>query len=513
MLKAEECITFSALFGCIGRHSPPSSSSGTQGVEAAATRALLLAFLTSQAVLWLLPADGLVRGADTALLRRLRMAQQLKATLLPGLPPLLGVPSAQASALRPGLCIPQLLVLAHAAPAALWNPHAGAGSEVGGAAAAAAAAGAEAPHQAWAARADHRLRSLLKRCRVLQPEDSARALCTLPSTSSLLLLLPEQLDSGDQTELVAAALADLSLPGPQQAVPAGSKATAPTAAAVVAAALAPQRAAVSAGMAGSRPGDLAQTWQQAVATLAAVLEAAALKASSSSGEAGAAGQDQAAPVDVAVPPEAASAAAWQGACGDGLRQFSLASCKRAAAVAADAYRRNTPALLPAAGHAVALQVRAMAGALLGGRRACLASPQPDCPGGLPCPNQAPPHTACARLPCTCTARRRCACTAAWPAARRRQMARALCRRSWTPTGQTAAGSATPCRSWVRRRPPLPSVARGCLCAAAAAAPACAPASGEAWRALCAAQPVAWRLSTCQLSLPFGSQHGWWWLPG
>jgi hypothetical protein len=57
-----------------------------------------------------------------------------------------------------------------------------------------------------------------------------------------------------------------------------------------------------------------------------------------------------------VPSEAAAAAAWHSACRSVAWDFSAASCKRAAAVAADTYRRNTPALLPAAGHAVALQV-------------------------------------------------------------------------------------------------------------------------------------------------------------
>ncbi|KAL4443828.1 hypothetical protein ABPG75_011565 [Micractinium tetrahymenae] len=331
--------------------------------EAAAARALLLACLTSHAVLWLVPADGLARGGDATLLRRLRLAQQLKAALLPGLQGLMGATGPQASALRPGLCIPQLLVLAAAAPAPLGWLQAAAGLDAGHAPKAAAAE-LEA-QQAWAAEADRRLRALLKRCRVLQPEDSARALCTLPTTGPLLLLLPERLGSGSgQAEVVAAALAELSLPAAGQAAPGRAKAAASSATAAVAAALAPHRAAVAAGMAGQAgsAAELARSWRQAIATLAAVLEVAALKACGNPGagavgssEAGASRQGQAAPDDVAVPPEAAAAAAWHEACSDGLRQFSLASCKRAAAVAAEAYRRNTPALLPAAGHAVALQ--------------------------------------------------------------------------------------------------------------------------------------------------------------
>lgn len=340
-----------------------------------------MAFLTSHALLWLLPAEGLARGSDVVLLRRLRLAQQLKAALLPGLPALLGVPSAQASTLRPGLCAPQLLVMAHASRPALRIPQAGAGPEACAAADAATAELGQQQQQAWAAQANLRLRTLLKRCRVLQPEDSPRALCTLPSAGPVVLLLPERLGSDSQAELVAAALAELTLPAAAQAAPASSRTAAPSSAAAVAAALAPQRAAVTAGMAGSSPADLAQTWRQAVATLAAVLEAAALKARSSSSEAVPAGQSQA---DVAIPPEAAAATAWQEACSDGLGQFSLASCKRAAAVAADAYRRNTPALLPAAGHAAALQVRA-------GTRC-------SCAGPSPLPMQRCALTAAPRLP-------------------------------------------------------------------------------------------------------------------
>jgi hypothetical protein len=269
-------------------------------------------------VLWLQPARAL-RSAH--LLPRLRLLQQLKAALLPALPGLLGVPAAGATVATPGLCVPQLRVLVQP-PAA---PAAGAAPD-------------------WAAQ--HPLPALLKRCRVLQSDEGgARALCTLPPDAQLLVALPEAAGSASQEGLVAAALAALLPPAaPQPAQPAGVQPA--SAAAAVAAALAPQRAAVAA--AASAVG-LAQ-WRDAVSTLAQVLEAAAAAPSQPPGA-----DAQRAAGPAAVPPEAAAAAAWQAACCRAAWDFSHASSKRAAAVAADAYRRNTPPLLPAAGHAVALQ--------------------------------------------------------------------------------------------------------------------------------------------------------------
>ena len=270
-----------------------------QEEEAAATRQLLLAFLTSHAVLWLTPAHALSRDA-AGLMRTLRTLQQLKTTLLPCLPSLLGVPAQQASAAQPGLCIPQLLLLA--------APGSGAGGQplqLG-----------QQQQQEWAAAADRQLRSLLKRCGVLQPEDSARALCSLPAGGPLVLALPESLGNGSQTELVGAALAQLTLPA---ASPGGQPAAkpSPSPAAMVSAVLAAPRAAVAAAAAAGGVQADAQGWRQAVATLAAVLEAAALKAKGGvGGEA-----HPAVAAAVAVPAEAAAVVAWQEACGDGGRQF------------------------------------------------------------------------------------------------------------------------------------------------------------------------------------------------
>ena len=321
--------------------------------EAAATRALLAAFLASHAVLWLQPpappaaaAHALLPRA-TELLARLRLLQQLKGAVMPALPELLGLGAGGASAAAPGLCVPQLLVAAQVQPAA-------AGATAAAASTAAADGLQERQLAAAEAAAERQLRRLLKHCRVLLPPDNARALCALPTAGPLVLRLDEHLGcGGDQEQLVVAALADLPLPlqpgqqQQQQQPPAGR----PPPAAAVAAALAPQRAAV-AGMAqrgGAAAADV-PSWRRAVASLAAVLEAAALRqpAPAADGDAGTPSGD------VAVPAAASAAAAWQEACTDGVRQFSLASCKRAAATASDAYRRNTPALLPAPGHAAAL---------------------------------------------------------------------------------------------------------------------------------------------------------------
>ncbi|KAI3429572.1 hypothetical protein D9Q98_005659 [Chlorella vulgaris] len=291
--------------------------------EAEATRALLVAFLTSHAVLWIQPAPAL---RSTILLAQLRLLQQLKAALLPALPGLLGVPAAGANAAVPGLCVPQLLLLVQPPPAraaALYTEEA----------------------------TQHPLPMLLKRCRVLQPEESgARALCTLP----VVLLLPEQLGCETQEQLVAQALAELVSPPPPQ------HRSAPAA---VAAALAPRRTAVAALVAVEEEAAGAAQWarwQHAVATLASVLEAAAAAqpvpgAVVAKVATTAAASGPAAAACVEVPPEAVAAASWQAACSSAVWDFSRASCKRAAAVASDAYRRNTPALLPAGGHAVALQ--------------------------------------------------------------------------------------------------------------------------------------------------------------
>lgn len=321
-----------------------------QDQEAAATRALLAAFLTSHAVIWLQPPQTpaaaqhqLLPGA-TALLARLRLLQQLKGALLPALPALLGVATSQASASLPGLCIPQLLVAAQVPPAA--------------AAASMGPTEVEGRLQAAQAAAERQLRLLLKRCRVLLPPDNARALCTLPADGPLVLRLSEHLGcGGSQEQLVAAALAELTLPFPPHQQQQQQQGRVQPAAAV-AAALAAHRAAVAGMAQGAAAAQLdVASWRRAVASHAAVLEAAARKAApstSTTSEAADAAAGDVAPADVAVPPEAAAAAAWLEACSDGVRQFSLASCKRAAAVASDAYRRNTPALLPAAGHAAAL---------------------------------------------------------------------------------------------------------------------------------------------------------------
>ncbi|EFN60052.1 hypothetical protein CHLNCDRAFT_133293 [Chlorella variabilis] len=304
--------------------------------EADATRALLLLFLTSHAVLWVQPARAL---ASTQLLSQLRLLQQLKSALLPALPALLGVAAAEATAAVPGLCVPQLLVLAQPPPASA-PPRQHQGQPISTPAAPALSA-EEAAH--------HPLAQLLKRCRVLYPDDgSARALCTLPAAAPMLLPLPEHLGSSSQEQLVAEALAELLAPPTQQRQQQQAGKPAATAAAAVAAALAPQQAAVAAVAGGGTQEEALVSWRQAVATLAAVLEAAAAPA-----PAGTASRPAAA--DVAVPAEAAAAAAWQSACSRVVWDFSHASCKRAAAVASDAYRRNTPALLPAAGHTVALQ--------------------------------------------------------------------------------------------------------------------------------------------------------------
>ena len=306
-------------------------------------------FLSSHAVLWLASSDrGQVLPRTAELLQRLRLLQQLKGAMLPSLPTLLGVPPSEAGPAVPGFCIPQLLVLAQPPPSSTacadgssgGGTTAAAGSAAEGTAAAAAAAAL--PSEPARAAAERQLRLLLKRCRVLLPEDNARALCTLPSAAPAVLCLPERLGSGgSQEQLIADALAELALPG--TAGPSAQQGKA-SAAAAVAAALAPQRAAVAAA-AGPAARAAAQSWHSTLSSLAAVLEAAALKAAGTP-----LGQE---PADVAVPAEAAAAAAWQVACSDGVRQYSLASCKRAAAVASDAYRRNTPDLLPAAGHAVA----------------------------------------------------------------------------------------------------------------------------------------------------------------
>jgi hypothetical protein len=334
-------------------------------------------------VLWLQhaqwPAPLLPRATD--LLQRLRLLQQLKSALLPGLLPLLGVPPAEATAAVPGLCIPQLLLLAEQRQQPTTD---GVGSD------GATEAEQQAAAMAAAAVAEQQLRLLLKRCRVLLPEDTARALCTLPATGPALVLLPERLGSSSREQLVSEVLAELSLAGPAAGSSAAPAMPTPqqqqqgkgAPAAAVAAALASQRASVAGMAAGSSSAADLPSWRQAVATLAAVLEAAALKASTasvigSSSSVSSSNAEKAPPLPgggpkvaapgagaaIAVPPEAAAAAAWQEACGDGVRQFSLASCKRAAAAAADAYRRNTPPLLPAAGHAVALQVGGCAAGL------------------------------------------------------------------------------------------------------------------------------------------------------
>lgn len=329
--------------------------------EGEAARALLAVFLTSHVVLWLASSDrGQVLPRAMDLLQRLRLLQQLKGALLPALPALLGVPAGKAGPAVPGFCIPQLLVLAQplvggaadggnndggssSGGASRFAAAAAAAAEAGAAAGAAAAPPAVPPTDADQAAAERQLRLLLKRCRVLLPEDNARALCTLPPAAPAVLCLPERLGSS-QEQLVADALAELSLLGTAGTATQQAQQGKVSAAAVVAAALLPQRAVVAAASGAGAQAD-AHSWHSALSSLAAVLEAAALKAS------GAASEQLAA--DVAVPPEAAAAASWQLACSDGVRQFSLASCKRAAAVASDAYRRNTPDLLPAAGHAVA----------------------------------------------------------------------------------------------------------------------------------------------------------------
>lgn len=285
--------------------------------EAAVTRTLLATFLTSHAVLWLSLARGpLLLPSTTELLRHLRLLQQLKVALLPALPALLGVAPRQAGPAVPGLCIPQLLVLSQAPgrPAAA--------DEV--------------------AAADRQLCVLLERCRVLLPEDNARALCSLPPDGPLVLCLQERLGGGgSQEQLIAEALSDLApiTPGQVQQQQVQQLATP---AAAVAAVLAPRRALVAGGS--------VQAWRAALCALADTLERAAHRAAAS------ADPDASATAAAdAVAPEAAAAVSWQEACSDGVRQFSAAACKRAAAVAAEAYRRNTPQLLPAAGHAVALQ--------------------------------------------------------------------------------------------------------------------------------------------------------------
>ncbi|PRW60224.1 SMG8 isoform X3 [Chlorella sorokiniana] len=304
--------------------------------ENEAARALLAAFLTSHTVLWLASSGrGQVLPRVSDLLQRLRLLQQLKGALLPALPALLGVAPSEAGPAVPGFCIPQLFVLAQPPAAASAR---GSASTALAAEVAAAAPSAALPTEAARAAAERQLRLLLKRCRVLLPEDNARALCALPSAAPAVLCLPERLGSGSQEHLVADALAELALPGPAGPAVQQAQQGKPSAAAVVAAALAPQHAAVAATGG-------AQTWHTTLTSLAATLEAAALKAAGTPSEQPAA--------DVAVPSEAAAAAAWQLACSDSVRQFSLASCKRAAAVASDAYRRNTPDLLPAGGHAVA----------------------------------------------------------------------------------------------------------------------------------------------------------------
>lgn len=330
-----------------------------QEQQSEAARALLAVFLSSHAVLWLASSDrGQVLPRMADLLQRLRLLQQLKGALLPALPALLGVPPGEAGPAVPGFSIPQLMVLAQPPLFGTYQASGGTGSSSCGASTAAgSAAGAAAavtsvgtvpaglPTEAARAAAERQLRLLLKRCRVLLPEDNARALCALPPAAPAVLCMPERLGSGgSQEQLVVDALAELTIPGTAGAASQQAQQGRPSAAAAVAAALAPQRAAVAAAGGAAARADT-HSWFSTLTSLAAVLEAAAIKASCTPSEQPAA--------DVAVPPEAAAAAAWHLACNDGVRQFSLASCKRAAAVASDAYRRNTPDLLPAAGHAVA----------------------------------------------------------------------------------------------------------------------------------------------------------------
>lgn len=328
---------------CHARNEQDLPSPNVQAAEARTQHAALLAFLSSHAVLWLQPPQAAQAAAAqplphaTQLLSQLRLLQQLKSALLPAALRLLELSPEEASAVTPGLCVPQLLVLAQ-----VQQPAAAPVEATGAAGAAIAAETAAPPAEQLAAAAEaaeRQLRLLLKLCRPLQPEGSARALCSLPTAGPLVLALPEHLGSGgSQEQLVADALADLGLAG-QQAPPAK-----PLPAATVAAALAQQRSAVAAMAAGAASPPSVQGWLHAVRGLSAVLKAAALRAAGSGSAA-----------DVEVPPEASAAVAWQEACSDGVQQFSQASCKRAAALAAEAYRRNTPALLPAAGHAAALQ--------------------------------------------------------------------------------------------------------------------------------------------------------------
>ena len=432
-----------------------------QACEGEAMRALLLAFLTSHALLWLQPPalpgqkqqQQLLMPEAMRLLQRLRLLQQLKSTLLPALPELVGVPPAEATTAVPGLCIPQLLLLLQQPEAPRQQ------QEQLGLKEAAALEAAEA-----------QLRLLLKRCRVLAPEDTPRCLCTLPAPTAAtpsaaptnLLLQVEHLGSGRQQDVVAAALADPTQLGGDDAPNLAPVQPVSAASVAVAAALAPRRAVVAGGMAVG-PASMLLSWRQAVAKLAPVLEAAAARVSGTLAAAAAASAD-AAPDDgtapasstasAAVPPEAAQAAAWQTACGDNVHQYSLAACKRAAAVASEAYRRNTPDLLPSGGHAVALQVRC-GGAGDGGQQVewhwhayrgwwwwCGGDS-----GVLPAivildQYIVPPTFPDAPVPC----RLRCGCTGAWRGGRPRPPAPPPCSASWTSTGRRGMCSATPSAS-------------------------------------------------------------------
>lgn len=224
---------------------------------------------------------------------------------------------------------------------------------------------------------DAQLCALLRRCRVLLPEEQPAALCALRPQSAVWMLGSLGQSRGSAVRQAFAALrggagpgASVTTPGGGQRVTAGAEGEGPGSGADASASnaqLLQLRSALAehaAGLAGTQPppsgagaaspGTSLATWQAVVTRLAAALQCSEALGAEAASLAGA--------ERGAEPPEgAAAAAAWLAGCSSLVQQASDARCQRAAAAAREAYLRAVPAAYPPAVHASALQVCAGAG--------------------------------------------------------------------------------------------------------------------------------------------------------
>lgn len=230
---------------------------------------------------------------------------------------------------------------------------------------------------------DGQFQSLVRRCRVLLPEDHPAALCTLRAagTTWLLGLLGQDLFATMQQAFaalrreeagrVAGTSADWE-GGTAGGGPTSSRGAAPSGAAEAAEAAASRKGqdavllrqlrsvlsdhlsglarAAGTGSAAAVGGISFATWHRAVCALAAALQCTQVT--------GAAGQElqQGMEGEGTAPEGAAAAAAWIAGCAGLARGLSESKCQRAATTARDAYLRSMPPMYPQAQHTAGVQV-------------------------------------------------------------------------------------------------------------------------------------------------------------